>query len=1012
MNASPSCPRCGTSLTSNSVDGLCARCLAALHFDSLLTPASPPVHQQPLPSIDSIQPFFPQLEILECLGRGGMGVVFKARQRSLNRLVALKLLAPERASDPTFAARFATEAKTLAALSHPNIVAIHDFGEAAGSCFLIMEFIDGLNLRQLLQSRRLSPSEALAIVPPICDALQCAHNHGIVHRDIKPENLLIDKSGTVKIADFGIATIMDGTTADPSSDPVPLPAAGTPAYAAPEQRSGAAADHRADIYSLGVVLYEMLTGERPNGPLIPPSQRVHVSISIDSVVLKALSLSPDLRFNTALDFRSSLEAAISPPPTSPQPPPAHPDTAASPDPSRPRLLRLRRILLATLAISTFLFCGMQREVLQPDTRVTGQIRETWYFGLVPAIPARDGFPGIPGPWREELKTYGANGTTSSSRTIWLSTSIIAGLFAFAALAGFVTAVESERRLARLPNPPEPVFLLPLTRTNPDRPRSLHIPNFARALLLLGCTALLLSCLMVIALQSLFGGSGPLLLTMTISSAMIVSVMLPALLRQSSSSPVAPPAPSPPLPGLRTASAALAAVWWHAILAITLAIRIPGLGLPEALIIMGLATIASALLAHRAAAAWLVAPNGPRHFRLHSTIAWILALAAWAFSAFFTHSFLTSTDGWNPGPAEALTVPLIFAASLLLPLAAITLRHFGGNPAAPSFISRSARIILSLTFASAAFALGMLLKKRENFAGGTLDARLDSIEVSGQTLMVSLVTGPRQFVVDVSPVFTGPPPVQDATRHLKDTAARSSTREIVTLVPPTQTESTRMPYRIGANFRSTFAFLFPDESSARAAAARIQSLPPAEIRPHRPASITIFDSPLANGTPCVARLVFSTIGDSPDIRELALPSSATPPPPTLALPPSDIPGLFTTQGQHRLTPSAVLTIDPPDTSTGPPGQRGFSILTTHPDGTSSSIGRTPLASGNEPFFATYDAPTDTLWLGSPSTIGFTTLANPGDYKAWHHPTSIPPEIAKLLPPHVRNLLLQWFPEPPP
>ncbi|WP_172683411.1 protein kinase domain-containing protein [Verrucomicrobium spinosum] len=161
----------------------------------------------PLPTLtpEELAPYFPQLEILECFGRGGMGVVYKARQKSLNRLVALKLLAPERVGDEDFAFRFEREAQALARLNHPHIVAVHDFGETQGFYYLIMEFVDGVNLRQLIQTRRLSPKEALAIVPPVCEALQCAHEHGIVHRDIKPENLLVDKEGRVKITDFGIA---------------------------------------------------------------------------------------------------------------------------------------------------------------------------------------------------------------------------------------------------------------------------------------------------------------------------------------------------------------------------------------------------------------------------------------------------------------------------------------------------------------------------------------------------------------------------------------------------------------------------------------------------------------------------------------------------------------------------------------------------------------------------------------------------------------------------------------
>ena len=162
------------------------------------------------PSLEEVARLFPQLEILAFIGKGGMGAVYKARQPALDRLVALKILPPQAAGGPGFAERFNREARALARLNHPNIVAVHEFGQAGGLPFFIMEFVDGLTLRQLEQAGRLSPDEALRIVPQICEALQFAHDEGIVHRDIKPENILIDKKGRVKIADFGIAKIIGG----------------------------------------------------------------------------------------------------------------------------------------------------------------------------------------------------------------------------------------------------------------------------------------------------------------------------------------------------------------------------------------------------------------------------------------------------------------------------------------------------------------------------------------------------------------------------------------------------------------------------------------------------------------------------------------------------------------------------------------------------------------------------------------------------------------------------------
>ena len=311
------CPRCGAPLAGGSVDGLCARCLGALNFDTL-TRIGGAADEEPLavPTVEELAEFFPQLEVLSLIGRGGMGVVYKARQKSLHRHVALKLLAPERAGDPMFARRFASEARSLAALNHPHIVGVHDFGEAGGYFYLLMEFVDGVNLRQLIESRRLSPDEALGIITPVCDALQAAHERGIVHRDVKPENLLIDRKGTVKIADFGIARMMDEPAAEGIHQTAPdLPAAhtlavGTPDYAAPEQRASAPSDHRADIYSLGVVLYEMITGQRPgNGIITPPSRRAAVDMRIDEVLLKALQEEPDLRFRTVAEFRDRFQEA-------------------------------------------------------------------------------------------------------------------------------------------------------------------------------------------------------------------------------------------------------------------------------------------------------------------------------------------------------------------------------------------------------------------------------------------------------------------------------------------------------------------------------------------------------------------------------------------------------------------------------------------------------------------------------------------------------------------------------
>ena len=295
MATEAKCPHCGKPVPNTALQGICPECMLKVGIadtgevgpdGAVVAKASTPV-----PNIADLAPQFPHLEILECLGRGGMGAVYKARQPKLDRFVALKILARKRdggITDEEFTARFQQEARALARLSHPDIVAVYDFGEAGGFHYLLMEFVDGLTLRQLLQTRKLSPEQALTIVPKICEALQFAHERGIVHRDIKPENILLDKQGRVKIADFGIAKILGSETQDRSLTGA-KDVIGTPHYMAPEQvEKPATVDHRADIYSLGVVFYEMLTGELPLGKFSPPSRKVHVDVRLDEVVLHAL----------------------------------------------------------------------------------------------------------------------------------------------------------------------------------------------------------------------------------------------------------------------------------------------------------------------------------------------------------------------------------------------------------------------------------------------------------------------------------------------------------------------------------------------------------------------------------------------------------------------------------------------------------------------------------------------------------------------------------------------------
>ena len=325
MAKAATCPICGALLAGAGASGHCPRCLLkrGMEPDTRgFTQDVPAESQWEPPSPAELSAQFADVAVIELLGRGGMGAVYKARQRQLDRVVALKILPPAIGRGSSFAERFANEAKALARLNHPGVVTLYEFGKTqADLYFFLMEFVDGLNLRHLMRAGRIGPREALAIVPQICDALQYAHDQGIVHRDIKPENILLDRRGRVKVADFGLAKIVGQEEAAAGNVAAVNDAltegartVGTPQYMAPEQISHpGSVDRRADIYALGVVFYQMLTGELPAANFEPPSKKMLIDVRLDTIVLRALEREPRRRYGQAAELKTQVETVLSSP---------------------------------------------------------------------------------------------------------------------------------------------------------------------------------------------------------------------------------------------------------------------------------------------------------------------------------------------------------------------------------------------------------------------------------------------------------------------------------------------------------------------------------------------------------------------------------------------------------------------------------------------------------------------------------------------------------------------------
>lgn len=277
-------------------------------------PASIPRQDAPeLPLPEELSALLPPgaYHVERFLGQGGMGAVYKGVQVRLKRPVAIKIMRRDQGRDYGFEQRFEREAQAMAKLNHPNIVSVIDYGEAGPDyLYIVMELIDGADMMDLIRTGRMTQEMALMLLPQICDALQFAHDHGIVHRDIKPSNIMLTRDGRIKMADFGLAKRFDVESSFRTQTGTSM---GTPDYAAPEQFDAhAQIDHRADIYALGVMIYQMITGQLPRGVWKPPSQRAEIAPEWDDIVAHAMQADPKDRYQAASDVKTDV-SKITPP---------------------------------------------------------------------------------------------------------------------------------------------------------------------------------------------------------------------------------------------------------------------------------------------------------------------------------------------------------------------------------------------------------------------------------------------------------------------------------------------------------------------------------------------------------------------------------------------------------------------------------------------------------------------------------------------------------------------------
>jgi len=316
MTSERVCPRCGMALSKDSLEGLCCRCLGRVAFAS--SPDDAPASGGPqLSAFRRLGDY----ELMEEIARGGMGIVYKARQCSLNRLVALKVLLYGPFSSPQFVQRFRTEAAAVAALRHPNIVTIYDVGEQDGHHYFSMEYIEGQSLADLetpLPGRR-----AAGYLKTVAEAIDYAHQQGILHRDLKPSNLLLDRADQPHITDFGLAKMLDSNLELTATGQV----LGSPSHMPPEQAAGkfAEATSRSDIYSLGAILYHLLTGRPPfqgetlaeilpqvieDQPVAPRRLNASVAPDLQTICLKCLQKEPSKRYSSARELSQDLESFL------------------------------------------------------------------------------------------------------------------------------------------------------------------------------------------------------------------------------------------------------------------------------------------------------------------------------------------------------------------------------------------------------------------------------------------------------------------------------------------------------------------------------------------------------------------------------------------------------------------------------------------------------------------------------------------------------------------------------